>query len=237
MKNLLAIFVILLISVSNAAKTHIKKEAKATATELEKLKEENKQVGGIPTYSKTPFQLYIDSSIHGEMQSPTKLFYFKKDLSKLILKGRRIMYLPSAGSYKDQKNLFRTTVYIPTQMARLEVEIFINHFNYNLNYHQKYNFSMDLYMGTTKIGTTEFKGQANPYPFYVHRSLNVNGEIFNVPAGNYDFYAKFDSKTNGTGYYSYRFRHDGISTRNEYYYRSHLDYDQGHMEITGYPLN
>jgi len=237
MKNLLAIFVILLISVSNAAKTHLKKEAKATATELEKLKEENKQVGGIPTYSKTPFQLYIDSSIHGEMQSPNKLFYFKKDLSKIIKKGRKLMYFPSMASYKDQKNLFRTTVYIPTQMARLEVEIFINHFNYNLNYYQKYNFSMDLYMGTTKIGTTEFKGQANPYPFYVHRSLNVNGEIFNVPAGNYDFYAKFDSKTNGTGYYSYIFRAGGITTRNEYYYRNYLDYDQGHMEITGYPLN
>ena len=65
----------------------------------------------------------------------------------------------------------------------------------------------------------------------------VNGEIFNVPAGNYDFYAKFDSKTNGTGYYSYIFRAGGITTRNEYYYRNYLDYDQGHMEITGYPLN
>lgn len=236
MKNLLVIFVILLISVSNAAKTHLKKEAKST-TEIEKLQVENKQVGGIPTYSKTPFQLYIDSSIHGEMQSPTKLFYFKKDLSKVIKKGRQLMYLPSTGGYKDQKNLFRSTVYIPTQMARLEVELFINHFNYNLNYYQKYNFSMDLYMGSTKIGTTEFSGIANPYPFYIHHSLYVNGEIFNVPAGNYDFYAKFDSKTNGTGYYSYIFRNGGISTRQEYNYRYYLDYDQGHMEITGYPLN
>ena len=234
MKNLLAIFVILLISFSNAAKTQLKKEAKST-TELEKLKAENKQVGGIPTYSKTPFQLYIDSNIHGEMQSPTKLFYFKKDLSKVIKKGRKLMWLPA--TYKDQSNLFRTTVYIPTQMARLEVELFINHFNFNIRYHHKYNFSMDLYMGTTKIGSTEFQGQANPYKFYIHQSLYVNAETFNVPAGNYDFYAKFDSKSNGHGYYSYIFRRNDIHNRNEYRYRRYFDYDGGHMEITGYPLN
>lgn len=240
MKNLLAIFVILLISFSNATNANLKKEASKEAkatTEIEKL--QAKQVGGLPTYSKTPFQLYIDKSIHGEMQSPNRLFYFRKDLSKLIAKTQSYMYLPYIGRkniYKNQNDLFRTTVYIPTQMARIEVELFINHFNYNIYAGQKYNFSMNIYMGSTQIGTTNFSGN-NVYHFYAHKSLFVNGEIFNVPAGNYDFWAKFETHTNSTGYFSYKFRNAAITTRNEYNYRTYFDkMDIGHLEITGYPL-
>jgi len=230
MKNLLAIFLILLITNSNATNTNLKKEV----TEIEKLKAKQ---GGMPKYSKTPFQLYIDKNVHGEMQSPSKLFYFKKDLTKDLKKlnsTNTVFYLKSF--YKNQQKIFPTKVYIPTQMARLEVELFINHFNFNIYDWQKFNFSMDIYMGSTKIGTTEYKGD-NQYHYYVHKSMYVNGEIFNVPAGNYDFYCKFDSKSSTAGYYSYKFRKYAIHQTNEYNYRYYLDYDLGYFEITGYPLN
>lgn len=226
MKNLLVAFLILIIACSTANLSKLKKANEEKKSEVRNLLEKQ---NALPTYSKTPFQLLMDQTIHGDFKFPSKMFY-----TRLSLKPHTDLF--PAGSWVttdstlETKRFFETTIFLPYQMAKLEIE-----FTYVLlvssqesNYLTPITF--ELYVGNTKI--------AEEYNLFkraeITNTIHLGGVLFNVPAGNHTIYLKVVNAKNANARFNLRLSTDFTGWFDGR--AAFLQDEPGNIEVVGYPL-
>jgi len=222
MKKFLSLFLILIVAYSFTNAKSLNKE-NSLITEKEKLEKKS-----LPTYSTTPFQLLMDQSIHGQMNFPSKMFYTRLSLSDQVSK------LPDTYALTDDSlqtsKFFETSVFLPYQMAKLDVEYTFNHGIVSTS--DKVSYTLELYIGNVKIAEEFHIARKIQYTNTIH----LGGSIFNVPAGTHQIYLKVTPNRNKSSNLGLKLS----STLSSKYYSSstiaHVEVEKGNIDIVGYPL-
>lgn len=223
MKNLLVAFLILIITCSIANSSKLKKEEKKS--EVRNLLEKQ---NALPAYSKTPFQLLMDQTIHGDFKLPSKMFY-----TRLSLKPHTDTF-PTAYWWLYDTNLpakkfFETNIHLPYQMAKLEVDF--TYFLVIINPSQNLvPVTFELYVGNTKI--------AEEYMLFrmveLTNTIHLGGVLFNVPAGNHNIYVKVVNPKDASTRFNLKLTPNISGWYDER--AAFLQDEPGNIEVVGYPL-